>query len=1123
MKIFRSIWIPLTILLLWLLLTWLLGGWIGLPVPRLYYLRGGLWIIGVVGFVGYLLLRPKTNGSGAQPGVSAGELDDNFSEASKRLQTAGVKQMAGMPAVFFLGDTDTAKTSIIAKSDIAQLLAGQAQQDVAIVPTRAVNFWLAQNTIFVDPAGGLLADPDNRKRLFKKFSVMALKSVMGSRKLPTRSVVFTVDCGTLLQKGGADAMAVKARQFQTILAELAHEMGSRFPVYVLFTKTDKLSYFRDFVENLTEQEAAEVFGVTLPLETHQGVYHQQQTARITDAFQQLYYSLADRRATYLSREHKPMALPNIYEFPREFSKLRNVLTSFLVDLCRPSQLGISPFLRGFYFTGIRALTVNDVAPAPLQVQQEDGGGMDSGATQMFRPRERNAPLAAEERETSARKVAQWVYLPHLLPGVILADNAANSIGNNNVKLNVARRILFCAAIAAALLMGIWWTVSYTNNRALVHGALDAAQGAPSVPSLDALQRLTKVKETLEKLNYFEENGRPLSYGAFLYSGDDARESVRKAYYGLFRKLLLAPTQERLVQVCTSPSDAQPQRFLYDALKSYLVTTEYHAKSVPEFLTPTLLLHWNHDKKADTQTEQLAKQNFDFYSRELLNHNEYWPQTTADAAAVGNCRDYLNRLGQTDRIYRAILTDAGTGIKPIIFNVDYPGTEVTVVNRYRVDPPFTKNGFNAFQDSLKNLKKYSNGDDWVLGPKSAGTLDQGKLSLELQRLYTDDFVKIWRTYLQATNVLHPQELQEAITKLDTLSGNHSPLLQALCVASENTAVQNKEITDVFQPVQAVTPPGCTQSLVGGSASTYMPKLLALQQALKAIEVKKAETYNPAKNAAADTTGTVTQIAYGFKGPTDEVVKKILLAPIYFPVPPKSQDANSLAATMCGAINPALSKYPFNPNSHDDLSFDDLNKFLKKPDGSFWATVNDPKMKPYLKEIGDKFVASDEADEPLLPQYVAFLNKVANLAHVLYPKDGQAPGFTFIMKPGPSDIVDHVVAKINGQNLSIDGKGRGTTEPFSWPGTKDGVQVDVQWVGGSKFDLPDRPGLWGLWHFIDLGKEIPGIPVEFKWVQEVGGVPVTVAQKPAEIHFTFDPTAAQVLRTRFFKLTCVSKAN
>jgi hypothetical protein len=50
----------------------------------------------------------------------------------------------------------------------------------------------------------------------------------------------------------------------------------------------------------------------------------------------------------------------IYELPREFRKLRNAAVRLLVDLGRPSQLRVNPFLRGFYFSGVRPVVVNGI-------------------------------------------------------------------------------------------------------------------------------------------------------------------------------------------------------------------------------------------------------------------------------------------------------------------------------------------------------------------------------------------------------------------------------------------------------------------------------------------------------------------------------------------------------------------------------------------------------------------------------------------------------------------------------------------------------------------------------------------------------------------------------------------
>jgi type VI secretion system protein ImpL len=869
--------------------------------------------------------------------------------------------------------------------------------------------------------------------------------------------------------------------------------------------------------------------VTLPIESNQGVYAEQQNRRVTDAFQQVYSSLSERRTIYLAREHKPPALPNIYEFPREFGKLRSLLTTFLVDLCRPSQLGISPYLRGFYFTGIRPVTVRDVSPADVQVAQDESG-FDLGATRMFTPKDRGYLITPETRDPAARKVAQWVYLSRLFPGVILADGSAASAGASNVKLNVARRIVLGLVSAAALAMGVWWIISFGNNRALVNGALDAAKRVPvvtyaagQVAPLDSLEQLTKVKNTLATLNQFHDTSAPLSYGAFLYSGEDSRESVRKLYYALFRRLLLAPTQDRLVQVCTRPED-KPQDFAYGALRAYLITTEHHARSTPEFLTPALLLHWKTNQPMEARRDQLAQENFAFYARELQTQNDYLPPTKADGAAVQNCRDYLNKFGQTDRIYQRMLADAGAAGKAIVFNTDYPGSAATVVNTYRVEPPFTKAGYAAFEKLLANPDKYFKGEEWVLGPTSAENLDKGKLVGGVRNRYQADFVKTWREYLAATHVRSYSGLPDAVSKLDQLSGPQSPLLQALCVAGENTAIPSKEISEViFQPVQAVTPAGCSQAQQT-SAKPYMDRLVALYGALKTIDPSKPDSSVPAKAAVTEAEGMVKTIALGFRGPIDDqqgplkTVVRLLKEPIWAPTI-VDNTPNMIAGMTCQSIAPMLEKYPFNPSSTQDATLDEVGKFLKRPEGLLWKLIDDPSMKPYLTQFGDKISAAP-GTRPAKKAFVDYLNKAANLSRVLFPKEGTAPGFTFTMKNLQSADVEHVTLSINGSRLSTSST---DSREFSWPGNQEGADLKVKFVGGSEFTAPKSPGLWGVWHFMDLGKEISSR--EFEWVQAMGDRVVTVGPQnhPAAIRFTVEPPgAAQVLRPRYFNLVCVSTA-
>ena len=126
-------------------------------------------------------------------------------------------------------------------------------------------------------------------------------------------------------------------------------------MYVLFTKLDRLPFFTEFVTNLSNEESTQVVGVTLPMTAvrSDGVYGEEETARLTDQFERLFKSFADARPDFLGRETNPQNLPAAYEFPREFRKIRPAVVQFLVDLGRPSQLTVGPFLRGFYFTGVR--------------------------------------------------------------------------------------------------------------------------------------------------------------------------------------------------------------------------------------------------------------------------------------------------------------------------------------------------------------------------------------------------------------------------------------------------------------------------------------------------------------------------------------------------------------------------------------------------------------------------------------------------------------------------------------------------------------------------------------------------------------------------------------------------
>src|SRR4029077_3529405 len=128
---------------------------------------------------------------------------------------------------------------------------------------------------------------------------------------------------------------------------------------------------------------------TLPLvgSTSSGVYAEQETRRLTAAFQAIFFTLAECRPGLLNRERHGAQQAVVYDFPREFGKLSKPLVQFLVDLCRPGHLRTGPFLRGFYFVGQRIVSVSASAGQTMlgapSAMQRTPGGFNPNATSLI--------------------------------------------------------------------------------------------------------------------------------------------------------------------------------------------------------------------------------------------------------------------------------------------------------------------------------------------------------------------------------------------------------------------------------------------------------------------------------------------------------------------------------------------------------------------------------------------------------------------------------------------------------------------------------------------------------------------------------------------------------------------
>ncbi|MGB7760984.1 MAG: type VI secretion protein IcmF/TssM N-terminal domain-containing protein, partial [Bryobacteraceae bacterium] len=329
----------------------------------------------------FLVKKKKADAAAAQSGEPAAPGGDEVSvlvhAAEARLSAAKLEEgarIANLPVYLLMGLPGSTKTSLMIHCGLdPELLAGQVYQNADVVPTRTANLWFSRRSVFAEAGGNLLADSNQWTRFVRRLQPRS--SVVGKGGQAPRAAVVCFDAETFTRAGAQEAVVNAARTLRARLGEISQTFGINLPVYVLFTKMDRLPFFIEYVRNLSNEEATQVVGATLPLLTgrSEGVYAEEETARLTGTFERLFRSLADARPEFLGRETDSAKLPATYEFPREFRKIRPAVVQFLVDLCRPSQLSVGPILRGFYFAGVRPILINEAAPVAAAAPQSQAG------------------------------------------------------------------------------------------------------------------------------------------------------------------------------------------------------------------------------------------------------------------------------------------------------------------------------------------------------------------------------------------------------------------------------------------------------------------------------------------------------------------------------------------------------------------------------------------------------------------------------------------------------------------------------------------------------------------------------------------------------------------------------
>ncbi len=854
--------------------------------------------------------------------------------AAKRASTP----LSGMPLYLLIGPEGSGKTSTFRDSGLEpQLLAGQVAGTAPLIPTRLCNLWLAKDAIFAELSGRAFSGDLSRW-------TQLLQVLRGGSSVPLwrrlwkepekgfalRGVIGFCDVKEYIGTPNPQLLERRSRDWQQRLLAIGEVFGAEFPVYQIVTKCDAITFFRDFFRRLPESDANQVLGCTVPLDRAGpsgagGVSVEDQAKRLTRSFRPLYQELAKRRITHLAHEPDPARRPAIYEFPREFKRIRAPLVQFLSDTFRPHPLRPGPQLRGYYLTAVREV---EVALANLGESRADWSlpklGMEAtrlfsaaDATRIFRPDDvSKSPKAA----TGAGLVTRWIFTSDLFHSVILSDRPARKAVPVDRRVELYRRGILGAACGLCALLCFAFLWSWIANHKLL-GDLEAAaesrnQQRGSATNAD-VRSLDALRDQVERLTRYDRHGAPWSMRWGLYSGDRLVTYARAAYFRQFQDLLLSKLNQQLVArleaLPATPADSDPYDPVYNDLKTHLIISSGACKADPVFVSRVLRKVRQDAGLASGSSEEqaLADRQIEFYASELPYGNPC--HLTEDTAARDHARQYLQKVKGIDRIYANILATAEKALtKPQRLVELAPNYAKVLSGPGEVSAVFTPAGWDIVEKASKKRNTAALGESCVTGEASGlgGELTQdAKVAGEIQGRFVRDYISRWQNFVAGFSVAPYKGPEDAANKLEILAGHKSPLLALLAMtavqtyfpstAAEPNFVQKKfidplnkalkkagkatdqlidapasapelsrpaDITRSFQPVHWVVPPATAgETWVGDKNNAYIDALSQLGHSMQEIGRNSLdpEVQKAASQNYDKAMDAARQIARGFK--------------------------------------------------------------------------------------------------------------------------------------------------------------------------------------------------------------------------------------------------------------------
>ncbi|GGM08513.1 type VI secretion protein IcmF [Pseudooceanicola nanhaiensis] len=711
------------------------------------------------------------------------ELKGKLKEAMAALRKSklGRRHLYELPWYVMIGPPGAGKTTAIVNSGLQFPLADSMGKNAigGVGGTRNCDWWFTNDAVMIDTAGRYTTQ-DSTEAEDNAGWLGFLNLLKKHRKRqPINGAIVAISLSDLALQDEitqkSHAAAIRRR-----LHELREKLGVRFPVYVIFTKSDMIAGFTEFYDSLGKEDREQVWGFTLPLpKKTKGELNP--VAAFDDEFDLLLRQLNAQSLEKMQQETDHQRRSLIASFPAQFASVRATARGFLDEVFQDNRFEKRHLLRGVYFTS----------------GTQEGTPID----RLMMGMARTFGIGRQAIGTG-RGSGRSFFLTRLFSGVIFTEAGLVSADDKvERRYRWSKRISIAAALLAAIGIGALWTRSYLGNAELIADASEsvaeyrtAAADIPPSPIEDSdLPGVVPALNTLRDMPGQPSPATPnppraLTYGLYQGKvlGNQAALTYRAALNQHLLPRLLLRLEEQMQANMNNPD------FLYEALKIYLMLGQQGPMN-QDLVKEWMELDWS-VSYAGPGREDLRE--------DLRGHLDAMLSQPMDAIAlngplVEQVQGILSEMPLAQRVYNGIINSPRAKELPEWRLTDIGGPAIArVIVRSSGKPLnegiegiFTYDGFNqVFLDEALGVAKRIQSESWVLGPRGESEQSETALlamSRDVLDLYYNDFISRYDKMLGDIDIIPMESLSHAVEVTNVLSGPTSPLVNILKAVSEET--------------------------------------------------------------------------------------------------------------------------------------------------------------------------------------------------------------------------------------------------------------------------------------------------------------------------------------------------